>query len=168
MLALLARRLTTAIGGLTVVSALSGGVLWIVLWWPLPGQLSSLVGALLTLAVLLSPAVVLGFFYAGLRELLALPDRVSDHAVRTAEQSEEAYRAATAQTESRFGWLRRLVLRIWSLRSLLLEHRALLLRYGATLRMLTPAFLGLVLLAMGLTVLLLPAALGAVLFVLLG
>lgn len=161
--ALLARRITSAVGGLTVASALSGSVLWGLLWWPVPLELSPLVGAALTLLVLLGPAVVLGLFYLGLHDLLSLPERVSDHASRTAQASTEAYRAAIAEAEGRFGWLRRLLLRIWSLRSLLLEHRALLLRYGAMLRMLTPAFLLLVLLAGAVSLLLLPLTVLAVL-----
>lgn len=166
-LAMIAQRLTTAVGGLALTSALAGGGLWALLWWPVPLRLSPVVGAALTFTVLLGPAVVLGLFYMGLYDLLALPDRISDHASRTAQASTDAYHAATAETEGRFGWLRRLLLRIWSLRSLLLEHRALLLRYGAMLRMLTPAFLLLVLLAGVLSLLLIPVAAGAVLIALL-
>lgn len=167
--ALLARRLKTAVGAFTLASALSGGLLWMLFWWPLSFRTSSLFLALLTLVVLLGPAGVLGLFYLGLYDLIALPERVSEHASRTAQASTEAYRAATAETEGRYGWLKRLLLRIWSLRSLLLEHRALLLRYGAMLRMLTPAFLVLVLLAGTVSLLLVPlAALAVLVAVLLG
>lgn len=162
--ATLARHLTSAVRWLALSAALAGGVLWMLLWWPMPLRGGALVGAGLTLGLLLAPAAVLGLFYAGLRDLAALPDRLSTHTAQTVEASTRTYHAATDSSDAWWGWLRRLLKRIWSLRSLLSDHRALLVRYGAMLRLVTPGFLLLVVLAAGAAVLLVPAALLALLF----
>lgn len=158
--ATLARHLTRAVGALALSSALAGTVLWGLLWWPVSLRVGSLVGATLTLIFLLSPAAVLGLFYAGLRDLAALPDRLSTHASRTAEASTATYHVATDSADTWWDRLRRFIRELWSLRSLLADHRALLMRYGATLRLVTPGFLLLVVGAAGAAVLL---VLGAVL-----
>jgi hypothetical protein len=129
---------------LTMAAALAGGMLWTVLWWPMPFRTVPLVGAALTLVALLAPAAVLGLFYAGLRDLAALPDRLSSHASETMEATAESYRAATDASTSWWDRARRLFWRLWALRSLLVYHRALLVRYGAMLRLATPGFLLLV------------------------
>lgn len=161
--ATLARHLMRAVRGLALSATLAGGGLWMLLWWPVPLRGGALVGAGLTLGLLLAPAAVLGLFYAGLRDLAALPDRLSTHATQTVEASTETYQAATDSSDAWWGWLRRLLKRVWSLRSLLSDHRALLVRYGAMLRLVTPGFLLLVVLAAGAAVLLLPASMLALL-----
>ena len=97
-----------------------------------------------TLALLLSPAVTLGLFYMGLRDLLALPDRLANQTARTVEQSADAVRSVTAETTSGPGRLWGMVKQIWDLRIVLLENRVLLLRYGALIRFVNPGFLLLV------------------------
>lgn len=164
--ATLARHLTRAVGVLALTSTLAGAVLWGLLWWPVPLRAGSLVGAALTLIVLLAPAAVLGLFYAGLQDLVALPDRLSTRASQTVETSTAAYHAATDSSNSWWGRLRGLVGRLWSLRSFLTEHRALLVRYGAMLRLVTPGFLLLVVAAAGAALLLVPGAVLALLVVL--
>jgi hypothetical protein len=160
--AALAEPLVRAAGGGAVVAALAGGTLWTVLWLPMSFRLGSFVGAGLTLIVLLIPAAVLGLFYAGLRDLAALPDRLSTHVSQTVDASVASYRVVTDPSGSWWGWGRRLLGRIWSLRSLLTEHRALLVRYGAMLRLVTPGFLLLVVGAVLATAVLVPGALLAV------
>ena len=155
----LAQQLTRAVGILTGTAALAGGTLWLVVWWPLPLRSGTLAGAGLTLIFLLAPAAVLGLFYAGLRDLAALPDRVSAGVSDTMDASIESYNAATDGSDSWWGWGRRLFQRLWALRSLLGEHRAVLLRYGALWRLVTPGFLLLVVGAAGITVFLVPGAL---------
>lgn len=158
-LATLARRLSWGVAALTVGSALSGGTLWVLLWWPLsPGLLSGL-GALATVALLLSPAATLGLFYVGLRDLWALPGRLSERAARTLEESGDAVRSVAVEPASgALGRLWGLVKQIWALRQVLLENRALLARYGALIRFVNPGFLLLVALSAGLSLLLIPAA----------
>jgi hypothetical protein len=102
------------------------------------------VGPVLTLALLLAPAAVLGLLYAGLRDLAALPDRFSTGVSQTMDASVASYRAATDASDSWWGWGRRIFSRLWALRSLLADHRALLVRYGMMLRVVTPGFLLLV------------------------
>jgi hypothetical protein len=70
--AALARRLSRGVAVLTVGSATAGLLLWGLLWWPPRLNLSLVLGAGLTAVLLLAPAVVLGLFYQGLRDLLAL------------------------------------------------------------------------------------------------
>jgi hypothetical protein len=157
--AALARRLR---GGVAVTAALSAGAglfLWVLLWWPPSTRLGALFGAATTLVLLLGPAAVLGLFYQGLTDLLALPDRLSERTTRTVEQSTEAARSvAGSNATGFFGRLWGLVKQTWALRSVLLENRALLLRYGALLRFATPGFLLLVVLAAGFSLLLIPLA----------
>jgi len=146
-LAALARRLTGSVAVLAGTSAGAGLLLWGLLWWPVPLRLLPLLGAAATLGVLLAPAAVLGLFYQGLRDLGALPARLSEHTTRTVERSGAAAESITADASGRLGRLWRLVKEIWALRRVLLDHRALLVRYGALIRFVTPGFLVLVLLA---------------------
>jgi hypothetical protein len=158
-LATLARRLSWGVAVLAGASAGAGATLWGLLWWPLSPTLGSLLGAGVTLVLLLGPAAVLGLFYVGLRDLLALPARLSERGGRTVEQSADVLRSVA--TDQRAGLLGRLwgVLRqIWALRSVLQENRALLVRYGALVRFVNPGFLLLVVLSAALTLLLVPVA----------
>lgn len=161
--ATLARHLIRGVGGLALVAALAGGALWVMLWTPVALRPGSLIGAGLGLVVLLAPAAVLGLFYAGLRDLAALPDRLSTRVSTTMDASVESYRATTDPSDSWWGWGRRLLGRIWALRSLFTEHRALLVRYGMMLRLLTPGFLLLVVGAALATVVLVAGAILALL-----
>ncbi|WP_103020328.1 hypothetical protein [Salinibacter altiplanensis] len=160
--AALAEQLTTGVAVLAGLSAGAALLLWGVLWWPLSSHVLSLLGAAVTFALLLGPTAVLALFYQGLRDLLALPTRLSDRTTRTVEQSTDAFRSVTTETPS--GLLGRLwdvVTHIWALRGVLLENRALLVRYGVLLRFVNPGFLLLVVGAIGATGLLVPGALFA-------
>jgi hypothetical protein len=164
----LAQRLTTGVAVLAGASAGAGALLWGLLWWPPSGNLLVWVGAAGSLIVLLAPAALLGLFYQGLRELHALPDRMRERTDRTLEESADAVR--TAQGEKTEGWIGRgwgLLRRVWALRTVLLENRALLMRYGALVRFVTPGFVLLVVGAAAVSFLLVPVAVGAGLIVLL-
>ena len=156
--ATLAAGLTTGAGVLAGLSAGAGLLLWGMLWdWGTSGPLLLVVA---TLGLLLTPAAVLGLFYLGLRDLLALPDRLSDRTARTVEQSADAVRSVTTETPSSLpGRLWGIVKKIWALRSVLSENRALLVRYGALIRFVNPGFLLLVVGATMATGLLMPGAL---------
>lgn len=157
--AALAHRLQKATAVLAGSAAGAGLLIWALIWWPPALHPSSLVGAGATLGLLLAPAAVLGVFVQGLSDLLALPDRLSTRAAETADQSTDAVRAAKENMSGGFlGRLWSIVRQIWALRTVLSENRALLLRYGALLRFLTPGFLLLVVLAAGLSLLLVPVA----------
>ncbi len=167
-LATLARRLATGVAVLAVLSAGAGGVLWAVCWWPPALRLFPLMGAVGTLGVLLSPSIVLGLFWVGLHDLLALPNRLAEHTRRTVDQSAAAaHSVTTGKASGLLGRVWNVLKQIWALRSVLLEDRDLLLRYGALLRFLNPAFLLLVVAAAGATLLLCPLAAGAGLLALL-
>jgi hypothetical protein len=157
--AALARRLQTGVAVLAGAATGAGLLLWGLLWWPPALRLLPLVGAGTTLLVLLAPAAVLGLFIQGLHDLLALPDRLSERTAETVDQSAEAVRATTTDApDGILGRLWGLVQQIWALRTVLSENRALLVRYGALLRFLTPGFLLIVALAAGLSLLLVPGA----------
>lgn len=152
----------TGVAALAASSAGAGMLLWGLLWWPPETGLLSLFGAAVTLVVFLAPAASLGLFYQGLRELRALPDRVAERTDRTLSESTEAVRAARGEETE--GWIGRVwgILRqIWALRTILLDNRALLLRYGALLRFVTPGFVLLVVGATVVSLLLIPVALGS-------
>jgi len=158
--AALAERLTTGVAVLAGVSAGAGLLLWGILWWPPSGRVSSLLGAAATFVPLLAPAAVLALFYQGLRDLSALPDRLSDRTTRTVEQSTDTFRSVTTETPpGLFGRLGGVVTHIWALRGVLLENRALLVRYGTLFRFVTPGFLLIVVGAAVATGLLVPGAL---------
>jgi len=158
-LATLARRISWGVAALSVMSVLAGGTLWVLFWWPVSSHIGVLLGATVTGVLCLGPAVVLGLFYVGLRDLLALPARLSERSSQTVEQSADALQSVT--TDPRAGLLGRLwgvLKQIWALRSVLQENRALLVRYGALIRFVNPGFLLLVVLSGALTLLLVPAA----------
>lgn len=162
--AALARRLSRGVAVLTGASGAAGLLLWGLLWGLPTLSVSDLLGAGLTGALLLGPAAVLGLFYQGLRDLLALPDRIADHTRRTVDQSAEAARSVTDDRYA--GLLGRIwgvVKHIWHLRTVLLENRDLLLRYGLLVRFVNPGFLLLVVGATLLSLLLIPVSLLAVL-----
>lgn len=164
--AALARRLATGVAVMAGLSAGAGGLLWGLLWWPPPLSPLPLVGATCTLVLLLGPAAVLGLFWVGLHDLLALPDRLAERTQHTVEQSAAAAQSVTTDTASGIvGRTWHVVKQIWALRTVLLDNRALLVRYGALLRFLNPAFLLLVVGAAGITLVLCPLAAGAGLLV---
>lgn len=157
--ATLARRLAGGVAVLAVLSAAAAGVLWGVLWWPPALRPFSIMSAALTLALLLGPAVVLGLFWIGLHDLLALPDRVAERTRRTVEQSAAAAQSVTVDDASGvIGRTWHVLKQIWALRSVLLENRMLLVRYGTLLRFLHPAFLLLVVAAVVASLILIPIA----------
>ncbi len=163
----LAARLATGAGILAGASAGAGLLLWGLLWWPVSSRLVSMAGAAVTFVLVLGPSAILALFYLGLRDLQALPDRLADRTARTVEQSAEAT-AAVASGSSASGLFGRLwgtVKQIWALRGVLLENRALLVRYGALIRFVNPGFLLLVVGATVVTGLLVPGALLALLMV---
>jgi hypothetical protein len=156
-LARLADRLTRGVALLTALSGAAGVGLWGVLWWPPGAGGAYVLGAGLTLLLLLAPAAVLGLFWVGLRDLRALPSRLAEHSRRTVDETATAARRVGAADERGLGaraW--RLVTQIWALRTLLQDHRALLLRYGALLRFVNPGFLLLVVAAAAGSLLLIP------------
>ncbi|WP_118839818.1 hypothetical protein [Salinibacter ruber] len=163
----LAARLTTAAGALAGTSAGAGLLLWSLLWWPVGSHLASLVGAGGTFVLLLGPSAVLALFYLGLRDLRAFPDRLANRTARTVEHSADAAEAVASGPSGSglFGRLWGIATQIWALRGVLLENRALLVRYGALIRFVNPGFLLLVVGAALATGLLVPGALLAVLVV---
>lgn len=162
--AALARRLSRGVAVLAGVSGAAGLLLWGLLWWPPRLDLSILLGAGLTGGLLLGPAAVLALFYQGLRDLLALPDRIANRTRRTVDQSAEAARSVVGDRHTGIvGRVWGVVKQTWHLRTVLLENRDLLLRYGLLYRFLNPGFLLLVVGATILSLVLIPLSLLGVL-----
>lgn len=156
----LAERLKIGVAVLTGISAGAALLLWWILWWPPGHNLLSLLAAAVTLGLLSGPAAVLGLFYVGLHDLLALPERLTARMAETVEQSTHTARSlATGKSSGTVGRVWGIVKRIWALRSVLSENRALLVRYGALIRFVNPGFLLLVVAATIATGLLVPCAL---------
>lgn len=155
----IAGRLTTGVARLSGMSAGAGLVLWGVLWWPGDTTALGLFFEGLTLFLFVLPAGILALLYQGLSDIRALPDRLAKQSVRAANHSAKTVRTVTGDA-SPGGWNRlwRIIRQVWSLRSLLLEHRALLVRYGALVRFVNPGFLLLVTAAIGVSLLLIPLA----------
>jgi len=161
--AALARQLQTAVAVLAGGSAAAGVVLWGLLWWPGNIHPFALILEIASFFGVLTPAIVLALFYQGLTDLLALPHKLARHSTRTAEESARAVQAvADAPASGLFTRLWRIVKQIWALRSVLLENRALLVRYGALVRFANPAFLLVVALAAVIGFVLIPGSLLAV------
>lgn len=140
--AAVAHRIKTGVGLLAACGTIAALFLWTVLWWPPSLRLVPLLGAGATLVGVLLPPVILALFYQGLRDLLALPERVSDRAAQTVEESTEAvHRVKTQEASGLFSRIWAILKHIWTLRSMLSENRALLVRYGAMVRFVTPGFL---------------------------
>lgn len=162
VIAAVARRMKTGVGMLALGSAGAALFVWAFVWWPPSTRLVSLLGAGVTLVGLLLPAGILGLCYQGLHDLLELPERVSDRTARTVNKSAQAVRTVANQEPSGVrARLWGLLKRIWTLRAILSENRALLLHYGAMLRFVTPGFLLVVAVAAVAAVLIIFLACGA-------
>lgn len=161
----LAQGLSTGIRRLTYVAVSAAVVLWAALFVPTSLHPTDLLLGGMTLVGLLSPATILGLSYVGLRDLLALPNRLAIRTSASLDQSVETARALSDDAPSGL-WdrLKHVLRQIWALRHVLLENRALLTRYGTLLRFLTPGFLLLTILAVVATLML---AVGAALALLL-
>lgn len=167
-LAAVARRIKTGVGLLAASGAVAALFLWTVLWWPPSLRLLPLLGAGATLVAVLLPPTILVLFYQGLHDLLALPERVSDRAARTVKESTESLRTFKEQEGGLFSRTWAILKHIWTLRSMLSENRALLVRYGSMIRFVTPGFLLVATVAALISVILILLAGGVGLLALLG
>ena len=130
------------------IASVSGGaglLVWSVLFDG--GTSGSLSGAITGLVAFLFPAAILGLFYLGLRDLLALPGRLSSRTDEaTGRLAEATSLVAEEQDRSVAGRLWQIGKQVWALRSAVSQYRGAILRSTLALRLLTPGFL---LLALG-------------------
>ena len=130
------------------IAAVSGGaglVVWSVLFDG--GTSGSHSGAITGLVAFLFPAAILSLFYLGLRDLLALPGRLSSRTDEAMGRLAEAT-GSVAEEQDRYvaGRLWQFGKQVWALRSAVSQYRGAILRSTLALRVLTPGFL---LLALG-------------------
>jgi hypothetical protein len=167
-LARIASWLVRGVGTFTVVSLLAGATTWWVLFggWPAHGLAQLLAVGLAGL--LLLPAGVLALFYQGLRDLIALPERLRNQVDVDKDAAAQAARTIRPGPENG-NRLWRFVRGVWTLRTAVMDSKGLLLRYGAMIRFITPWSFLAVLAATGATfVLTAVAVVGGMLRLLLG
>lgn len=147
---------------LALAAALAGVWLWGVAFYPFGsfGRVGVVVLAVALLAVLLAPAGVLGLFWAGLRELIALPDKLVAMADTGEERTGEL--AETIREERREPFRLRRLWRFFrtvlDLRGLVLDSKGLLLQVTVVARLANPIFVGALFAAFTLSILLILAA----------
>ena len=167
-LARLAGWLVRGVGAFTIVSLLAGCGAWWALFggWPAHGLAQLLAVGLGGL--LLLPAGVLALFYQGLRDLMALPERLRGQLDLDKDAATQAARTMRASPK-KGSRLWRFVKGLWALRTAVMDSKGLLLRYGAMIRFINPWSLLAVLAATGATfVLSAVAVVGGMLRLLLG
>jgi hypothetical protein len=164
----LASTLAAAMRRIAAVSGGAGLLVWSVLFDG--GTSGSLSGAITGLVAFLFPAAILGLLYLGLRDLLALPDRLSSRRDNATEWLPKITGpVADEQDLSAAERLWQIVKQVWTLRSVLSQYRGAILRCTLALRVLNPGFLllalgaiaatGLMVLGAGIAILILIASL---------
>ncbi|MFO8233717.1 MAG: hypothetical protein R6U20_13790 [Longimonas sp.] len=136
-LARLASWLVRGVGAFTIASLLAGLGTWWALFggWPAHGLAQLL--AIGLAGLLLLPAGVLALFYQGLRDLMALPERLRDQLDVDKDAASKAARAVRPGPKQG-SRLRRFVKGLWAMRTAVMDSKGLLLRYGAMIRFITP------------------------------
>ena len=164
-----ARLLVGIVRWMTIGSAGVAVWLWAVVFMPATLEAWRVVLAGGALIVLLGPAAILGVFYWGLYDMMKLPERLADQVSQSLQgKTRNGGKGSTGRvTVGILGRLQALLRQIWQLRTLLVEGRALLIRYGAMVRLVTPFFVLLVIGAIVVSLLMVPVALLATLLVLL-
>lgn len=151
-----------------VLAALAGVWLWALLFYPFAsfGQVGVLVLGLVVLALFVLPALVLLLFWLGLRELIAMPDKL----ITMAGQSEAhtgTLLKSVAEPRRRWSmrWLWRFFRTVLDLRGLLLGSKEVLLQAAVVARVANPVFLAVLFVAFVLSLLLIVVAAVSVLVV---
>lgn len=143
--AALASTLARATLRIAKVSAGAGLLVWSAFFDA--GTSGSLSGAITGLVALLFPAAILGLFYLGLRDLLALPARLPSRKDEAMGRLAEAMSPVVEEQDrsvARRLW--QIGKQVWALRNTVSQYRGAILRSTLALRVLTPGFL---LLALG-------------------
>jgi hypothetical protein len=159
-------RVARGLTRLAIVAAASGGIAWIA--WLIdspPAEADEWIPRIVVLAVALAPPAILFLFLAGLRELLALPERArtlpADVRARAAELRERS--RGSAEPRGLLGAL----IALFRLGRLVLGSREVLTPYAAVTAALRPAILFAALLAAVAAIVEVPAAAIALLLLLL-
>ena len=159
------------IGKVRWQAVLTGGAglwLWALLFYPFTtfGRVWVVVLGVVVLGLLLAPAGVLGLFWAGLRQLIRVPDKLLAVADEGEVQTGALVETVGDKTE------RRKLRRLWrffrtvlNLRALLLESKELLFQFAVVARVANPVFIGVLFVSFVLSLLLIFIAAVSVLVV---
>ncbi len=151
-----------------IVSGIAGVWVWGVLFYPFAffERVWFLVLGVVMLGLLLMPATVLLLFWAGLRELISVPDKLVAAAGEGEVQSGALLEAVADKKER---WKARRLWRFFrivlNLRSLILDSKGLLLQFALVARVANPVFIAVLFVSFVLSLLLILAAVIAVLVV---
>lgn len=141
---------------LALASALAGAWLWGVIFYPFGafGRIGIVVLAVGVLAVLWAPAGVLGLFWAGLRELIALPDKLVEMAGTGEDRADDLVETVREERREPFRLRRlwRFFRTVLDLRGLVLDSKGLLLQVTVVARLANPIFIGSLFLAFVLSI----------------
>ncbi len=147
---------------MALYAALSAVWLWLVLFG-LTGVLEYTLVAFTSVLIggaMLLPSAVLYLLTLGLNEVMRLPERVATMAVSGQQQVKETVQLAAGETEVQRWWrVGKVVRKLWKMRGLILDYKAVLVRYAAAIRLFTLPGLVVLLLALGLSLLQILAAL---------
>ena len=153
-----------------ILSGMAGVWLWGLLFYPFSafGKGWVLVLGVVALGLLMSSAGVLLLFWAGLRELIGVPDKLLNMAGESKTQTEALLKTASRKTDQ--GKVRRLwrfFCTVLDLRSLVLDSKELLLKFAVVARIANPVFIGVLFVAFVLSLLLIFVAVVSVMVVVL-
>ena len=150
-----------AIAGKVRVQAIFSGVaglwLWGLLFYPFVGfgRLWVLVLGVVVLGLLMSPAGVLFLFWAGLRQLIGVPDKLLEIAGQSETHTDALLETISSQTDQgKVRRLRRFFRTVLDLRLLVLESKELLLQFAVVVRIANPVFIAVLFVAFVLSLLL--------------
>ena len=142
----LAETMVDKVRTLALASGLAGVWLWGVAFYPFGsfGRIAVVVLAVGVMGVLLAPAGVLALFWAGLRELIALPDKLIAMAGTGEERTGDLVETVREEVREPFRLRRlwRFFRTVLDLRGLVLDSKGLLLQVTAVARLANPIFVG--------------------------
>ncbi len=145
----------------TVLTLLSGLWVWGLIFFPFSSfdRVWVIVLGVVVLGLLLAPAGVLWLFWAGLGELIRIPDKLVEMAGEGEGHTDVLLETMAGQAEPRK------VRRLWrffrtvlDLRTLILDSKGLLLQFAVVARVANPVFIGVLFVAFLLSLLLIVVA----------
>ena len=144
-----------------ILSLASGLWMWGLVFFPFSSfdRVWVIVLGLVVLGLLLTPAAVLGLFWAGLAELTRVPDKLVAMAGEGEDQTGVLLETMAGKTEPRkTRRLWRFFRTVLDLRTLILDSKGLLLQFAVVARVANPIFIGVLFVAFVASLLLIAVA----------
>ncbi len=134
-----------------LMAGIAAVVVWLLIFAPFTAlSVWKILFAAVTAGVLLIPAAILGVFWIGLRQLVALPARLAETAGQVGDQGRRALASISPTPSAQKGRFQRvlpLIRTLVDVRSLLMESRELMLQAIVLVRVANPIMLVIVLLS---------------------